>query len=334
MPTFVQIKENVKKVLRLLRIERLIMTPYHFIKTLAHKKKPHNQKKLYDLCCAFIGLPRQFVVPGHFFSPIPSEEDLTQRIQTMPSSETVHEVDGIDVSLEKQLTLWEALLPHLEHIPFSVEPCGDNRYYFANGSYEQGDGAILYAMLHHLRPKKIIEIGCGYSSLLTFDVVRNELRGETKITLIDPYPELAIALIGAERLASATLIGDKVQNVATDLFRELNAGDLLFIDSTHVAKAGSDVLHDYFTILPALKPGVIIHIHDIFWPFEYLPESFSGNFPAWNELYLLRALLTNNTAYEILFFNHYFGLMAKDKISETYPRFLENTGGSIWLKKC
>lgn len=328
-----QIKNYIKEILRFCRIEKFLLTPYYFIQMLRYRKKPENQKRLYNTLCAFIGLPHQFVVPGHFFSPLPSPEDIAECKKNMSDPKTIHSVDGIMISLEKHLALWEELLPHLQKIPFGNHETNDCRYYFCNGSYEQGDGSILYAMLHHFRPSQFIEVGCGYSSLLTFEVIQNELQGETDITLIDPYPELAKSLIGGAKLAKATIFEDKVQNVPVDLFQELNAGDILFIDSTHVAKAGSDVLYDYFTILPALKSGVIIHIHDIFWPFEYLPHSFSANFPAWNELYLLRALLTNNNAYEILFFNHYFGVMAEEKIAQTYPRFLENSGGSIWLKK-
>lgn len=329
-----QIKKNIRKILQMLRTERFFLTPYHFVKILCHRKKPENQKRLYNMWCGFIGLPQQFVVPGHFFSPLPSIEDIAECKKRLPDPKTVRSVDGIVISLEKHLALWEEMLPHLQKIPFDSHQTKNGRYYFCNGSYEQGDGSILYAMLHHIRPKKFIEVGCGYSSLLSLDVIQNELKNEADITLIDPYPELARSLIGEEQLAAATILPHKVQDVSLKIFQQLDAGDILFIDSTHVAKAGSDVLYDYFTILPALNPGVIIHIHDIFWPFEYLPHSFSANFPAWNELYLLRALLTNNSAYDILFFNHYFGLMAEKTIAETYPRFLENSGGSIWLKKC
>lgn len=329
-----QIKNYIKKILQFFRIEYYLLTTYHYIQILSHRNNPENQKKLYDMCCAFLRLPQQFVVPGHFFSPLPSTEDIAEYKKRMPLPQTIHKVDGINISLEKHLLLWKKLLLHLQQIPFGSQQTSDGRYFFCNGSYEQGDGSILYAMLHHFRPKKFIEVGCGYSSLLTVDVIQKELLGETDIVLIDPFPELAKSLLGEENSAKVTIIGDKVQNVTIDLFQELDDGDILFIDSTHVAKTGSDVLYDYFTILPTLKPGVIIHLHDIFWPFEYLPRSFSDNFPAWNELYLLRALLTNNNDYEILFFNHYFGLMAEEKIAQTYPRFLENSGGSIWLKKC
>lgn len=328
------LKYALKKILRFLHLEGPVKSPYTFFKALFFRKEPDQQKKLYDLCCTWLGLPQQLVVPGHFYSPLPSSTDIDTLLKTMPEPCKVIEVQGIDISLEKHLALWDEFLPYLRQMSFSVESRNDGRYHFSNGSFEQGDGTILYAMLHYFKPKKMIEIGCGYSTSLSLDVITEELSGKTSVTLIDPFPGLALSLLEEKRIkGEITLHAARIQDVPLDIFQTLESGDILFIDSTHVAKAGSDVLHEYFSILPCLQAGVVIHIHDIFWPFEYLPHSFTKNFPAWNELYLLRALLTNNPHYEILFFNHYFGLMAESHIAQSFPLFLENTGGSLWLRK-
>ena len=113
--------------------------------------------------------------------------------------------------------------------------------------------------------------------------------------------------------------------------------DILFVDSTHVLKTGSDVHYEIFHILPNLKAGVIVHFHDIQYPFEY-PDSwiFNENF-SWNEVYALRAFLMYNSNFEILFFNNFFGRFGHDMILKSFASlaaFPESFGGSIWLRKC
>jgi len=117
------------------------------------------------------------------------------------------------------------------------------------------------------------------------------------------------------------------------IYDELEAGDILFIDSTHVLRTGSDVVFELFEILPRLAKGVIVHFHDMFWPFEY-PRSWAvEENRSWNELYAVRAFLINNDAWRVLFFNDYMRLFERDLIQRTYPNFLKNSGGALWLEK-
>jgi hypothetical protein len=135
-------------------------------------------------------------------------------------------------------------------------------------------------------------------------------------------------------LAGVTLIEQKLQDVNIDLFRQLEPGDLLFVDSTHVSKTGSDVNMILFEILPILPKGVMIHFHDIFYPFEYPKEwvlGWSGF--GWNEIYLLRAFLTNNEEYKIILFNTYLEHLYEDWFKEKMPVCLKDKGGSLWLMK-
>lgn len=115
------------------------------------------------------------------------------------------------------------------------------------------------------------------------------------------------------------------------MFSELKANDILFIDSTHVSKLGSDVNSIFFNILPRLNSGVIIHLHDIFWPFEY-PASWIQDGRAWNEIYILRAMLQHNKDYSILFFSDYLRNTYFNWFSENVPLFLRNSGGNFWIK--
>jgi hypothetical protein len=124
-----------------------------------------------------------------------------------------------------------------------------------------------------------------------------------------------------------------VQEVSLSVFEVLRNGDFLFIDSSHVMKTGSDVCHELFEILPRLAPGVFIHFHDMLWPFEYSEDWVLRENRSWNELYALRAFLTFNDRFEIVFFNDYFQRFNEPLIQATYPLFLRNSGGSLWLRK-
>jgi hypothetical protein len=130
-----------------------------------------------------------------------------------------------------------------------------------------------------------------------------------------------------------TLLETPLQEVPLSTFEALEANDILFIDSTHVCKTGSDVNRLIFEILPRLQAGVYIHIHDMFYPFEY-PKSWVLEGRAWNELYLVRAFLQNNDTFEIAAFNNYLTLMHRDWFQQHMPLCLKNTGGSLWLRKC
>jgi hypothetical protein len=133
----------------------------------------------------------------------------------------------------------------------------------------------------------------------------------------------------AERI---TVIPTRVQEVDLRVFEALQAGDVLFIDSTHIAKTGSDVNHLFFEVLPVLAEGVYIHIHDIFYPFEY-PKHWIDQGIAWNEQYMLRTFLQDNDRYEIVLFNTFLTHFHRDFFEKAMPLCLENEGGSIWLRK-
>ncbi len=183
------------------------------------------------------------------------------------------------------------------------------------------------------RPKRFIEIGNGFSSALALDVNALFLAETVAFTFIDPYPDLLRQLVPDSDLARHRVIALPIQQVPLDLFQTLESGDFLFIDSSHVSKAGSDVHTEVFDILPRLKPGVLVHFHDIFYPFEYLSEWFFEENRSWNEIYLLRAYLMNNSDYEIILFNDYLGKKKTDDLARYLPKSSLNPGGSLWLRR-
>ena len=215
-------------------------------------------------------------------------------------------------------------------MPFTDEQTRRNRYYFKNPAYSYADAIFLYSMLRLFKPKQLVEIGSGFSSALTLDVNEKFLDDSMKITFIEPYPQILYNLF-RDKDKKHTVIRSPVQLIPLDFFEGLREGDLLFIDSTHVSKIGSDVNYIYLEIFPRLKPGVLIHIHDVFPGFEYPPHwVYSG--VSWNEQYLLRALLVGNQKFEILLIGNQMIENERAWFKEKMPLCLKDQGGSIWLR--
>ncbi len=161
----------------------------------------------------------------------------------------------------------------------------------------------------------------------------NEIFFDNKInlTFIEPNPEILFPLMKDIDKKPTTLIQSNVQSVPLDTYQKLKPGDILFIDSTHVVKTGSDVNFIMFQVLPLLQSGVLIHFHDVFYPFEY-PLSWVLKGYNWNEAYLLKAFLMYNDNYEIKLFSEYMHKHHKDAFKDM-PLCYKNTGGNLWLEK-
>lgn len=272
----------------------------------------------------------KFAHPGHFYSPLPNLDNISNLYQMIDKSRNPN---GIEINGDKQIKLLKQFQKYVSIIPFGDGFKQKNTRYFFNGDewYSYGDAIVLFCMINYFKPERLIEVGSGYSSIVTLDTC--ELSNlNTKITFIEPYPELILSLLSDQDDPEKLILRKEVQTVSLSLFEDLNSGDILFVDSSHVVKFGSDVLFILTEVLPRLKPGVIIHFHDIFWPFEYPLEWLEQGF-AWNEAYFLKALLVNNKSYEILYFNDYMGQMHRDLVEQHMPLALRNFGCGIWLKK-
>jgi len=272
-----------------------------------------------------------FLQPGHFYSPLPDLAEIRRR-ETELFDRSFQELPEIDVRADSQLKLLETFAAFYESMPFAAERVAGMRSYLDNPRYAFLDAIVLHCMLRHLSPKRVIEVGSGYSTCVTLDTNDHFLGGGTAVSLIEPYAEVILSLLPADDPARASIIPKGLQEIDLGLFKTLEANDVLFIDSTHVAKIGSDVNHLFFKILPLLAAGVFIHIHDIFYPFEY-PKEWIYEGRAWNEAYMLRAFLTHNSAYEIVFWNDFLGTFHRDALERSLPMGLRNTGGAIWLRK-
>ncbi len=222
--------------------------------------------------------------------------------------------------------------PVISRTPFSDQQTKTHRFYYGNNTFEYGDAIGLRAILADRRPELIIEIGSGFSSACMLDCV-DEFELGTKFIFIDPYADRLKRLLRPGDAKRVTIIEQPVQLTELSLYGKLRPNDILFIDSTHVLKTGSDVHYEFFHILPSLAHGVVVHFHDIQFPFEY-PDRwiFDDNF-SWNEIYALRAFLMYNADFQIYFWGSCLARERPRLIRDVLPLFLRNSGGSLWLER-
>jgi predicted O-methyltransferase YrrM len=209
---------------------------------------------------------------------------LSDALLAVALGENVKECAGVALNQSVQLGLVEEFARYYGQLPFSADRDPTLRYYYNNDFYSYGDGVTLYSFLRHYKPRRVIEVGAGFSSALMLDVNDLFLGKSIKITILEPRPRRLFNLLRAEDSAHFTIFNQPVQQIDLSLFETLAEHDILFIDSSHVVKAGSDVAHILSNILPRLKPGVIVQFHDIMWPFEY-PKMWFKYGRAYNEAY-------------------------------------------------
>jgi len=266
------------------------------------------------------------LTPVHFYQPIPDTRALPDELWAKDS-----ELVGVEMNEEVQLDLLCNVFPRFqaEYNDLPLNPTGqDYEFYLNNHHFEGTDALVLYCLVRHFRPNWILEVGSGFSSRLSAQAaLRN---GNTRLTCIEPYPH-PILTKGFPGLTA--LIPKRVQEVGFDLFQELGAGDILFIDSSHVVKCGGDVNYLFLEVLPRLNPGVVVHVHDIFLPREFPKNWMIEKQWFWTEQYLLQAFLTHNSEFEVLFANTYMAFRHAREMRATFPRSPWWGGGSFWMRR-
>jgi len=278
---------------------------------------------------AGIGFPN-----GHFYSPVVDQKEAEQQqARIWPDSPRIYGIDFDDDQHHRILTkIFPAFIKDYDY-PEELQDTNDlARFYTRNTQFGWLDSRALFVLLRRLRPRHVIEVGSGYSSLLMADVNNRFNANATSITCIEPYPRpfLRRGIAGIY-----AVIEKNVQEVPVELFESLEAGDVLFIDSSHVSKTGSDVNHLFFEILPRLVKGVVIHIHDIFLPHDYKKEWVLCDGRSWNEQYLLRALLMYSSAFRVMFGSSYayYRFPELVKAALNLPSGASFAGGSFWIEK-
>ncbi len=238
---------------------------------------------------------------------------------------------GIDFNDTEQLEILKRFRYNDELIKFPVNKTGTVREYCYNvGPFLSGDAEYLYNMIRLFKPKRIVEIGSGDSTLMARNAINRNVTESADQSCehicIEPYEQPWLEEVGVK------VIREKVENVGLDIFGTLQENDILFIDSSHMIRPQGDVLFEYLEILPSLNKGVIVHIHDIFTPRDYLDEWFGDNF--WNEQYLLEAFLTYNKEFRIIGATNFLSHKYNDLFSSRCPIYKIQSGrepGSFYM---
>jgi len=256
--------------------------------------------------------------PG-FYSPIPTVSELTDTM--FKKNENLH----IDWNEKKQKKLLKKLQSYSQEFKQLLE---NGSYDLQGESFVLHDAPVYYSLIRHFKPRSIIEVGAGDSTRLA--VMAAAKNPDTKITAIDPFVR---ELRKIDIPEPVNFIEKPVQSVPLSEFEQLSKNDILFIDSSHVSKVGSDVNFLYLEVLPILKPGVIVHIHDIFLPMPYSKMWLEEKLLFWNEQFLLHAFLIGNKNFEILLSNHFMSLYYPELLTEFFDTKLRPSGGSFWMRR-
>ena len=260
------------------------------------------------------------VTPVHFHQPIPDTRELPETLWKQPS-----DLVGINVNDAMQLDLLRNHLTRFrdEYDNLPVEPPPGQRRPFHGV-----DALVAYCMVRHFQPRLIIEVGSGFSSLVLGQAAAKSKN--SALICIDPFPRdfLRDGLPGLQ-----SLIAKKVQDIDLEFFSQLQSGDILFIDSSHTVKIGGDVNYLFLEVLPRLKSGVIVHVHDIFLPLEYRRDWVLDEFRFWNEQYLLQAFLTFNSEFDVLLANSYLNHNHQEDLKAAFPNLSSWASGSFWMRR-
>ncbi|MDK3155435.1 class I SAM-dependent methyltransferase [Kamptonema cortianum] len=266
----------------------------------------------------------------HYYQPVFNASELSEKTWTEEDP-----LYGIDLNTEQQLTLLGKLQYNDELTQFPIQKKSENSldFYYDNWMFCSGDAEILYSLIRHYKPKRLIEIGSGFSTRIAKQaIVRNQQEGyRTEHTCVEPYEAPWLEKLGVDRV-----IRERVETLPIDFFETLEANDILFIDSSHVLRTRGDVFYEYLQILPKLKSGVIVHIHDIFIPFEYPKSWLTQERWFWTEQYLLQAFLVHNSAFEVLLGLNYLAHHHRDALNRCCPVFeqqKDRVASSFWIRR-
>ncbi len=272
-----------------------------------------------------------FPLREHYYEPVAFPEDLRR-----PLSQE-RDLPGLDLNLGGQLALLENLRYAEELARFPLGPVKKSatpRFCYRNGSFEAGDSEVLYSIIRHAKPRRIVEIGSGHSTLMArLAIEKNEAEdpdASCRHVCIEPYEQPWLEKTGAE------IVRKRVELCSFDLFDELRENDILFVDSSHVIRPQGDVLFEVLEVLGRLKSGVLIHVHDIFTPRDYPDEWVVRDQKLWTEQYLVEAFLAFNREFSVVAALNHLANDHRDRLAEVCPILASEPDAqprSLWLKR-
>jgi len=281
-----RIKKIIKKIIKYFEFS---IIPFIFISALILKKYRKLGSKNLPLSTTILKKIGVFPILNHYYEPLFNHSN-QNKLRNLP---------GVSFNFSSQLKLLEQLNYHNDFYNFisaQKKSKDQNSFKINNGNFETVDAEFLFKIVRHLKPGKIIEIGCGESTKIinhALSINKNENYNSEHIC-IEPYEQPWL-----EKFSKINLIRSKIEDLNINWKSALNTNDMLFIDSSHIIRPNGDVLYEYLNILPQLQRGVIVHIHDIFTPYDYPIDWMYNEVRFFNEQYLLEALLENNSRYKI-----------------------------------
>lgn len=271
-----------------------------------------------------------FAEPGNFYSPLLDIGAIERDPDgTLAGSERGWEC--IDLRPAAQAEWLARFIQLAEPLPLHAELAPPWRYWWNNDFFIFPDAWVLSRLLGVVRPRRVIEVGSGFSSALMLDARDHYGLRETEWTFIEPYPVRLESLLRAEDRRSVSVRAEPVQRVPDEVFGALERGDVLFIDSSHVAKVGSDLADLLVRVLPRLAPGVWVHFHDVFYPGPY-PRTWLLQGRAWNEVLFIQALLLGGGRFQVEWFNAHASTIFREQLGALHPAGNGWGGGSLWLR--
>jgi predicted O-methyltransferase YrrM len=271
------------------------------------------------------------IVRRDYYSPVPDVSRLRDEVWERRS-----ELPGVELDSCKSMDFVEReLAPAIAELDVPLDDPGlPGEFFLRNNNFEAVDAELLYGVIRSMRPARVIELGSGYSTLLiNMACRRNATAGVTTVhDAYDPFPREHI--VGSGLLAPTRISAVSAVDVPLEAFAELQPGDVLFVDTTHTVKLASDVNFVILDVLPRLRPGVLVHFHDIFLPWEYPKAWFTKMRYFWAEQYLLQAFLAFNREFEVLVPAQVLAREHPARLRRVIPSFVEGISpGSMWLRR-
>lgn len=268
-------------------------------------------------------------IPDHYYEPLVNPKKHLKK-----SLRDDRDLPGINFNVDEQLNLLTNFNYNNELIKFPLKKENEIEFNYNNNSYESGDAEYLYNMIRHFKPNRIIEIGSGHSTLMAQNAIKKNKSENPNYNCnhicIEPYEMPWLKELDVE------LVRELVENIEVSYFEKLEKNDILFIDSSHIIRPQGDVLFEFLELLPIIKSGVLVHVHDIFTPKDYLDNWVIKDHKLWNEQYLLEAFLTSNLDFRIIGALNYLSHNYKKEFKEKCPVFASQSGvepGAFWMIK-
>jgi hypothetical protein len=266
-------------------------------------------------------------VRDHYYEPM-----INPRHLRLPLSRP-RNLPAIDLNVDQQLAFLEQFTFQSELLSFPLDRTDRLEFYYRNASFMSGDAEYLYSLIRAVKPRKIIEIGCGHSTMMAQNAIAHARLHDNSYACeqicIEPYEQPWLNKLNVK------VMRVRAEECDLALFGTLSKGDILFIDSSHVIRPQGDVLYEYLEVLPILRSGVYVHIHDIFTPRDYLREWVVDEIKLWNEQYLLEGFLSFNRDFRVIGALNYLTHEHPGRVAERFPvlktEIESREPGSFWL---